>query len=213
VLEFGHGVGSTGILFARNGFDMTLYDISHNVSNFAKWRFGHRGLTADFLVGEDSLKRTGQYDVIVSMDVFEHLEDPLRSMRMLVDHLAPGGVLVLNIAFGLDPENPEHLLRGRLGFLDRLRGLGLQRATLGSPLVFYRSPAAGPPPWNRLVDATSAGWEDARHSRFRPLAAAVRRSRSFEAPPLMPGQSRAAAHLDEGHPTAGSAVEREGVRE
>jgi 2-polyprenyl-3-methyl-5-hydroxy-6-metoxy-1,4-benzoquinol methylase len=188
VLEFGHGVGSTGILFARHGFDVSLYDISEPMSRFAQWRFQRRGLTAGFLLGETALETAGQYDVIVSLDVLEHVENPLRTLECLVAHLAPAGVLVLNIAFGLDPTNPEHLIPRRLSLLNRLRGLGLQRATLDTLLVFYRVQPPGPGPLTLLADTVLAAWEDGNHSRFRPLAATVRRLRAFEPPPLMPGE-------------------------
>ena len=41
-LDFGAGVGSGGILFARHGFDVTVADISSTLLQFTSWRLGWR---------------------------------------------------------------------------------------------------------------------------------------------------------------------------
>jgi SAM-dependent methyltransferase len=186
VLDFGHGVGSTGLLFARHGFDMTMLDISEPMHRFAEWRFTRRGLTARFVLGGDALTVDEGFDVIVSLDVMEHLHDPLAAIRLMTSLLAPGGILILNVAFGLDRNQPEHLLRRRLGTLDAIRGFGLQRATLDNLLVFHKEAPPGPRLLVRGVDAILAAWEDARNNTFRPLAALMRRFRAHEAPGLLP---------------------------
>lgn len=71
MLDFGHGVGSTGLLFARHGFDVTMLDISEPMHRFAEWRFARRGLNARFLLGTDRLTVEESFDVIVSLDVME----------------------------------------------------------------------------------------------------------------------------------------------
>ena len=48
-LDFGAGVGSGGILFARHGLDVTLADISSPMLDFSQWRFRLRGLSAHFV--------------------------------------------------------------------------------------------------------------------------------------------------------------------
>jgi 2-polyprenyl-3-methyl-5-hydroxy-6-metoxy-1,4-benzoquinol methylase len=186
MLDFGHGVGSTGVLFARHGFEATMLDISEPMHRFAEWRFARRGLNARFLLGAGELKAGENFDVIVSLDVMEHLNDPLSAIRQMRSWLAPGGLLILNIAFGLDRYQPEHLLRRRLGTLDAIRGLGLQRASIDNLLVFYKQPLPGPRLLARAVDAVFASWEDARNSTFKPLAAISRRLRAHEAPGLLP---------------------------
>jgi cyclopropane fatty-acyl-phospholipid synthase-like methyltransferase len=186
LLDFGHGVGSTGLLFARHGFDVTMLDISEPMHRFAKWRFARRGLNARLLLGAAEIKVDERFDVIVSLDVMEHLIDPLGAIRQMTNWLAPGGLLILNIAFGLDRHQPEHLLRRRLGILNAIRAIGLQRANLDNLLVFYNQPLPRPRLLARAVDAVFASWEDARNSKFRPLAALSRRLRVHEAPGLLP---------------------------
>jgi 2-polyprenyl-3-methyl-5-hydroxy-6-metoxy-1,4-benzoquinol methylase len=186
MLDFGHGVGSTGLLFARHGFDVTMLDISEPMHRFAQWRFAQRNVTARFLLGDGGLTPEENFHVIVSLDVMEHLNDPLAAIRQMTSWLAPGGVLILNVAFGTNPGQPEHLLRRRLGMLDAIRSIGLQRASLDNLLVFYKAKALGPRPLVRAVDVILAAWEDARNSSLRPLAALNRRLRAHEAPALHP---------------------------
>jgi 2-polyprenyl-3-methyl-5-hydroxy-6-metoxy-1,4-benzoquinol methylase len=192
LLEFGHGVGSTAILFAGHGFNLTLAEISEPVQKFAQWRLARRNIEAVFTL--DSATLAGDpFDVVVSMDVMEHLDDPLRTIEHLVALLAPGGVLIMNVAFGLDPKQPEHLIKRRRGVLDRIRTLGLQRANLDTPFVFYKPSSPQSNPLARVVDTTFAAWEDARHARFKVLAALVRRLRVHELPELLPPSPRLAA--------------------
>ena len=52
-LDFGAGVGSGGILFARHGFDVTLADISSTLLQFTSWRLGRRESSGDVRRSQD----------------------------------------------------------------------------------------------------------------------------------------------------------------
>ncbi len=138
VFEFGHGVGSTGILFARHGFDVTLGDISESYRQLAQHRFERRGLQAKFLDLTRDNPEPNAYDAVVSFDVIEHISNPLPEIKKLWTCLKPGGVMVLNIAFGHDPNNPEHVLHWRIGVLDRIRQIGFERIPAPNLLVYYK---------------------------------------------------------------------------
>src|SRR5207253_421114 len=45
-LDFGAGVGSGAVLFARHGFEVALADISSTLQRFSKWRLELRKLPA-----------------------------------------------------------------------------------------------------------------------------------------------------------------------
>jgi len=111
ILDFGSGVGSGGILFAKRGFAVTLADVSSVLLDFCKWRFTQRGLVARFidLKAQDIPKQS--LDFITAMDVFEHLTDPVDAVDILDDALKPGGYIFGRFAGEIDPDRPMHIVQ------------------------------------------------------------------------------------------------------
>jgi SAM-dependent methyltransferase len=179
VFELGHGVGSTAILFARHGFEVAALDVSTEYREFTRHRLRSRGLEASILEPE-AAPPAGTFDACVSLDVLEHVRRPLRLIETMWRCLRPGGVMVLNIVFGRDPSNPEHILRWRTGVLNRIRTMGFERvpATL---LVFFKRDVRGLRRW--LYAA-----QDTAHSLLEDAAAQVpglsRLTRIAVPPPL-----------------------------
>jgi SAM-dependent methyltransferase len=62
---------------------------------------------------------SGQYDAIIYGDVVEHLSDPLRVMRELNRHLAPGGLVVVSVPNVAHVWVRLSLLVGRFDYGDR----------------------------------------------------------------------------------------------
>jgi SAM-dependent methyltransferase len=138
VFEFGHGVGSTGLLFSAHGFEVTLGDVSRAYRDFAGHRFRTRQRDVRFLDLVQESPEAETYDVVVSLDVIEHIPNPMPELQKLWRCLKPGGVMILGICFGRDPSQPEHILHYRLGVLDRIRSLGLERVPTSALLVYYK---------------------------------------------------------------------------
>jgi 2-polyprenyl-3-methyl-5-hydroxy-6-metoxy-1,4-benzoquinol methylase len=109
-LDFGAGVGSGAILFAKHGFEVALADISSPLLRFAEWRLAQRGLTAQTIDLKTLKLPTNAFDVITTMDVFEHLADPVAAVDQLVQALRPGGHIFGRFAAEKDPERPQHIL-------------------------------------------------------------------------------------------------------
>jgi 2-polyprenyl-3-methyl-5-hydroxy-6-metoxy-1,4-benzoquinol methylase len=124
-LDFGSGVGSGAVLFSRAGVRMTLADISTTLLDFCRWRFAQRGLSADFLnLLVDSLP-AARFDMILAMDVFEHLVDPVEAIERLWRALRPGGLFFARIQVEDAGTHPQHIVRDFAPTFTRMRELGL----------------------------------------------------------------------------------------
>jgi SAM-dependent methyltransferase len=123
-LDFGAGVGSGGILFARHEFDVTLADISSTLLQFASWRLGQRGLRATYIDLKTSSLGRHAFDLVTAMDVFEHLMDPVRTVEQLSEALKPQGFLFARIAAEPDVDRPQHIVQDFEPTFERLRSLG-----------------------------------------------------------------------------------------
>jgi mycofactocin glycosyltransferase len=123
-LDFGSGVGSGAILFARHGLDVTIADISSPLLDCSRWRLTLRGLPAtDIDLKTSGLPREG-FDMITAMDVFEHLVDPVGTAQELWEALRPGGFLFGRFGAQPDPNHPMHIVEDFEPTLTCLRELG-----------------------------------------------------------------------------------------
>jgi 2-polyprenyl-3-methyl-5-hydroxy-6-metoxy-1,4-benzoquinol methylase len=129
LLDFGSGVGVSGVLFADQCETIALADVSSTLLNFCKWRLERRAIPAMFL----DLKSVGlpkaSFDLVTAMDVFEHLEDPAKAISDLDAALKPGGYIFGR--FAADPEDddrPQHIVHDFQQVFDRLAALGYREA-------------------------------------------------------------------------------------
>jgi len=123
-LDFGAGVGSGSILFARHGLEVTLADISSSLQRFSQWRFEKREHPAQFIDLKTSRLPIGAFDFVTAMDVFVHLVDPVETIEHLSDTLKPGGFLFARLAAELDEDHPQHITQDFRPTFDRLQELG-----------------------------------------------------------------------------------------
>ena len=93
-LDFGCGVGSGGLLFAKNGIKTTLADISSVALDFSSWRFSKRALSARHIDLKECALPENSFDFITAMDVFEHLVQPEKTVHDLWKALQAGRVPV-----------------------------------------------------------------------------------------------------------------------
>jgi SAM-dependent methyltransferase len=125
-LDFGGGVGSNAILFARAGFNVTVADISPPMLAFARWRLQRRGLSAQFIdLNRQSLPRN-RYAFATAVDVLAHLYDPTVELQQLSEALVLNGVLAFNLQAGNEAECPMRILPASVPVFRALRNLGLR---------------------------------------------------------------------------------------
>jgi 2-polyprenyl-3-methyl-5-hydroxy-6-metoxy-1,4-benzoquinol methylase len=123
-LDFGCGVGSGGIVFARHGMEITFADISSLMLDFSEWRFKRRNLPARRLDLKVSGLPASAFDMVTAMDVFEHLVDPVQTVDEIWKALVPGGYLFGRFHSEPDEDRPHHIIHDFGPTLQRLKELG-----------------------------------------------------------------------------------------
>jgi 2-polyprenyl-3-methyl-5-hydroxy-6-metoxy-1,4-benzoquinol methylase len=126
ILDFGAGIGSSGIIFAKAGLDVTLADVSPILLDYAKWRFVKRGLEANFInLSQEDLPQEA-FDVIIATDVFEHLAKPNDEIKKIARALKNGGYLFFNITETESNTHPMHISRA-INVLKYMRSCGFKK--------------------------------------------------------------------------------------
>jgi SAM-dependent methyltransferase len=123
-MDFGAGVGSGPILFARHGMNVAMADVSSSLLEFSAWRFKLRKLPARIFDSKvDELPRNS-FDAVTSVGTFEHLIDPVDTVERLWASLKPGGFLVGQFHTKPDPNHPQHVVEDFAPTFDRMKDLG-----------------------------------------------------------------------------------------
>ncbi len=132
-LDFGAGVGSGGILFARHGLNVALADISTTMLDFCEWRFGYKRSLPVHVIDLKFTELPRQtFDLVTAMDVFEHLVDPVETVERVSESLKPGGFLVGRFDDEPDDDHPgsgdslEHIAQDFGPMFARMKSLGFR---------------------------------------------------------------------------------------
>ena len=125
-LDFGAGVGSGGILFARHGFEVSLADISSTLQDFARRRLAAREVSASFLDLKHESLPPSAYDFVTAMDVFEHIAHPEEAVHQIAPSIRPGGILFGRFSAEDDPDRPSHIARDFTPAFRALEELGFE---------------------------------------------------------------------------------------
>jgi 2-polyprenyl-6-hydroxyphenyl methylase/3-demethylubiquinone-9 3-methyltransferase len=94
-LDVGCGAGLLAEPLARLGAKVTAVDAAPELIEVAKAHAAGQGLAIDYRsVGVEELD--GQFDLVTSMEVIEHVVDPQTFVEDLAARLAPGGLMILS---------------------------------------------------------------------------------------------------------------------
>lgn len=94
VLDFGCGTGEYGLRLAEQGADVDFYDLSTPAVEFLKWRIDQRGLNCKVTNNISELAQ--KYDIIICVDVLEHLPNAGEVFMMLHNKLAKYGTMIFD---------------------------------------------------------------------------------------------------------------------
>lgn len=115
-LDVGCGAGLLAEPLARLGADVTGVDAAAENIAAAKAHVAGSGLTIDYRHGDLAALGLGQFDLVTSMEVIEHVADKGAFVRALADSLAPGGLMVLS--------TPNRTVRSRLLLVEAAERFG-----------------------------------------------------------------------------------------
>jgi len=96
VLDVGCGAGLLCEPLARMGGAVTGVDAAPENIQVAAHHAEQSGLEIDYHSGELAAQRLGKFDVVVSLEVIEHVADPATFLAQLTMRLKPDGLLLLS---------------------------------------------------------------------------------------------------------------------
>jgi len=124
-LDFGAGIGSSGILFDQCGFNVTLADISDTMLNYAKWRLSEHNIFPKFINLKSESIPSKTFECITAIEVLEHIQDPMSAMSKIKNALKPGGLAFITTPFHVDSGWPQHIVH-EMAIADDFEKLGLK---------------------------------------------------------------------------------------
>jgi len=94
--DVGCGAGLLCEPLARLGADMVGIDAAPENVAAARAHADGQGLAIDYRTGSIDALGADPFDLITSLEVVEHVEDPARFVRGLAEALRPGGLLIMS---------------------------------------------------------------------------------------------------------------------
>lgn len=137
VLDVGCGDGILEVLLARRGLRVTGVDINSNALEFARQLVEMESeevrSRVEFINGDfvETQRVNGFFDTVVLGELLNHLDDPGVMLDRVLEHLRPGGRVVITTPFGAHPREDN----GRTFYLTDLIDLLKPRLGLESVCV------------------------------------------------------------------------------
>jgi 2-polyprenyl-6-hydroxyphenyl methylase/3-demethylubiquinone-9 3-methyltransferase len=115
-LDLGCGAGLLTEPLARLGAAVTGVDAAWANVEAARHHAAGSGLAIDYRHGEIAALGLGQFDLVTSLEVLEHVADKEAFLAELARHLAPGGLMILS--------TPNRTPRSRLLLVGAMEAIG-----------------------------------------------------------------------------------------
>lgn len=93
ILDIGSGLGYLTYSLIKKGYDATGLDISQTAVDKAKVAFGDHYICAE--LSEYAQSNEGSIDVVILIEVIEHIKDPLTFISSVKRLLKPGGMAIV----------------------------------------------------------------------------------------------------------------------
>ena len=113
VLTYGDGLGFDSLYLAQAGYQVDYFDVSTHGAAFAGRMARDFNADVNILPSVDDVE-AGAYDVVVCLDVLEHIPTPNETVAFITKALRPGGRFVVDAPFWyLRPAAGTHLRSNR----------------------------------------------------------------------------------------------------
>jgi SAM-dependent methyltransferase len=140
-VDYGSGTGDTALLLSAHGFDVHLVDLPGRMNEFAQWRLRRRGFQPHWVpVTADNPYPAlpNPTDLVVTIEVWEHLRDPVAALRNINAVTAPGRAYLMNTNQGFDyavegDHLAEGIARGRSPDYEQLYSQNWQPLSIDAP--------------------------------------------------------------------------------
>jgi len=131
VLDYGAGIGDLLIkIHNRNpNLELTHYDLSGEVTEFAKWRYDVRKMDIKF-------ELNGLYDTIYCLNTLEHIPNPVDHLKIIKEHAAKNCNLIVTYSLP-DDKHPMRFEIHDLGTLYKEAGIGFEQINKNEERGFY----------------------------------------------------------------------------
>ncbi len=146
-LTYGDGLGIDSLALTLAGHDVEYFEVSQQCVRFAQALGAKVGVQPNFIDSADKIPLQS-YDLVVCLDVLEHVPDPPATVALLASYLRPGGRLITHAPFWyLHPAVVTHLAANQKysGSIRRLYGSHQLELIEGrffwAPLVFEKRAA------------------------------------------------------------------------
>ncbi|MFA6149239.1 MAG: methyltransferase [bacterium] len=145
IMDFGGGIGSQMIsLSVLRGAELSYADIPGKTFEYANWRFKRRQMDIEMIdATKENFLDDKMYDVVITLDVIEHLVNPESSVRYLMKHIKPNGYLVAVTSFiDNNGEAGWHLNVDKYtneSFYDFIKTLGMEMMNETYPRIFQKN--------------------------------------------------------------------------
>ena len=151
VLDFGGGIGSLSLLLHKRGADVDYLDLPGIIFDFARFRSNGRINFIDPLSNKSEI-----YDLIVAINVMEHLPDLPEQLTMLAKALKTDGTLLFSNNFGQVDLHPQRIdwsqkwpgLLARAGLVEEIPGKTAKKCATGVAILSANINTA--PYWDRI---------------------------------------------------------------
>ncbi|MFC1676119.1 class I SAM-dependent methyltransferase [Planctomycetota bacterium] len=113
ILCIGDGLGVDSAYLDLLGYDVTYFEVSGYTQAFAKKLFAECNADVTILTDQNRIPSSA-YDVVICLDVLEHVPDPHSFVETLVSYLRDDACLIISAPFYMiHPSNPTHLRYNR----------------------------------------------------------------------------------------------------